>query len=199
MSSEASGLPVAWAASPSAPRLPGVTDPNLPLGLSLGRGLAPHAPPLPASLADVGKRAEFVNKIDRPWLVDGYGVIAWAEMGRHLESAAAVSAAAMADVTDPLDRMSVALRVWAGCLYAAKTIANETRSGANTADARARIFTAVIDPIAADDPVFRAGVEAAPAFHAIRRKPCFLDGVPADSAVWLYADRFSGRRAEADQ
>lgn len=174
-----------------------MADPNLPVALGLGRVLAPHGPSLPAALADVRRRAEFVNEIDCTWLVDGEGAVQWADFGRRLENAATASTSAMPEVGDPLERMSIALRLWAGCLSAAKTIAEDTRSGMNTAADRSQVFARVIDPTAAADPVFRAGVEAAPALHALRGQPCFLDGVPTDSSVRRYADRCSEGRADA--
>jgi hypothetical protein len=78
----------------------------------------------------------------------------------------------MPTVSDPLDRIAIALRLWAGCLAAAKTIADATRSG--------------IDATAANDGLFRAGVEAARMFKRLRGQPFFLDGVPERSAVRRY-------------
>jgi hypothetical protein len=169
------------------------------IGLYLAHGLAPHAPPLPVALADVERRAEFVKQVNRMLLVDGEGVARWADMGRHLADAATASDKVMPEVTDPLERVSVALRLWAGCLTAAKAIAYDTRSGANAATGRAHAFAEGIDQQAAADPVFRAGVEAAPAFHALHGDPCFLDGVPTDSPVRTYAERCSEGRDDAGQ
>jgi len=98
---------------------------------------------------------------------------------------------------DQLERVSIALWLWAGWLCAAKTIAYDTRSETNTAATRAWAFRENIDPQAATDPVCRAGVEAASAFHALHGDPCFLDGVPAESAVRLYAQRCYEGRGEA--
>jgi hypothetical protein len=72
----------------------------------------------------------------------------------------------MPGVADPIDRVIIALRLWAGCRWAAKTVAEGTLSGANTPTTRADAF-AQIDDYARNDPVFAAGVEAAPARSSV--------------------------------
>ncbi len=79
------------------------------------------------------------------------------------------------------------LFVGSGCLSAAKTIAESTRSGPNTAEERRRLFETIIDPIAAVDRIYAAGVEAAPAFKRRADQPYFFDGVPEGSCVRRYA------------
>jgi hypothetical protein len=81
-----------------------------------------------------------------------------------------------------MERASIALRLWAGCLDAAKTIALETRDGPNSPELRAAAF-AQIDSVAETDPIYGAGVEAAPAFKVLRRQSYSFDGVPAGSRV----------------
>ena len=85
-----------------------------------------------------------------------------------------------------LDQVSIALRLWAGCLDAAKTIALETLSGPNAASNRAAAFSQ-IESVAKNDPVYRAGVEAAPSFLNARGQPYELEGVPAGAAVRRFA------------
>jgi hypothetical protein len=92
----------------------------------------------------------------------------------------------MPDVTDDQERLNITLRLWAGCVSAGKTIASATRSGANTAEVRATAFRG-IDARAAGDRVFEAGVEAAPAWKALRGDEVSFDGVPADSPVHRFA------------
>lgn len=82
----------------------------------------------------------------------------------------------------PIDRVIIALRLWAGCIWAAKTVAEGTLSGANTPTMQADAF-AQIDDYARNDPVFAAGVEAAPAFKRRRGETYSFDGVPDDSPV----------------
>ena len=155
--------------------------------LWLGQGLAEgKAQPLPETLTDVERRAEFVSDID-DLLMPGDNPAAQLQgLGRRLRYLAEASEEAMPEVSDPLDRIAIALRLWAGCLGAAKTIADVTMSGPNSPEDRARLFPG-IDGAAAQDDLFRAGVEAAPAFKRRRGQPYYLDGVPDDSPVRRYA------------
>lgn len=43
------------------------------------------------------------------------------------------------DVPDDFARVAMALRLWAGCLLAAKTITFDTRSGPNTLEMRGQL------------------------------------------------------------
>jgi hypothetical protein len=66
-------------------------------------------------------------------------------------------------------RVSIALRLWSGCLSAAKTIAFETRDGQMTPETRKQIFGS-IDSLAMADSIFCMGVESAPAFKKIHQQ-----------------------------
>jgi hypothetical protein len=164
-----------------------VFDPNMNIALSLARGLSQWPPALPAALVDVRSRARFIHEIDRPLLVDGDGVPQWADLGAHLRRIAQSSTDVMPELASELDRVSVALDLWAGCIMAAKVITFETRSGENTPEGRARAF-AMIDRLASEDATFCAGVEAAPAFKAHRGQGYSLDGVPNTSSVRRHLD-----------
>lgn len=142
---------------------------------------------LPEPLADVGERARFILDIDAPLLVDRDGVAQWAGLGQRLQEMARLSAAVMPDLPDQLERVSVALRLWAGCLMAAKAIREEILSGPNTEAGRAE-QSAEIDGLCETDPLFRAGVEAAPAFLGGRGQRYYFDGVPATAPVRRHAD-----------
>jgi hypothetical protein len=157
-------------------------DPNMDIALRVARGLAREPLELPAELADVNTRATFILAIDKPLLFDGDGVAQWVEFGAQLSAIAQLSADVMPELATELERISVALVLWAGCILAVKAIALETRSGANTIAGRAEAF-ATIDKLAVEDPLFRAGVEAAPAFKTHRLQPYSLDGVPEGSPV----------------
>jgi hypothetical protein len=165
-------------------------DPNMQIGLSLGRALALQPLELPTALTDINRRAGFIAQLDKPLLVDIDGVAQWVEFGEHLGAIAELSAGVMPEVPAELDRVSIALRLWAGCIMAAKAIAFETRSGANTTSGRTQEFT-VIDQWAGEDRLFRAGVEAAPAFKTGREQKYSLDGVPTDSSVRRYVQQSS--------
>jgi len=163
-------------------------DPNMAIALSLAHGLAQRPLTLPAALTDVQARATFIRAIDKPLLVDGNGVAQWEEFGAQLCAIAQSSAEVMRELVGELDRVAVALVLWSGCITAAKAIAFETRSGENTAAGRAQQFAA-IDGLAAQDALFCAGVEAAPAFKAQREQPYSLDGVPQTSPVRRYVSQ----------
>jgi hypothetical protein len=160
-------------------------DINMHFGLELARGLSASSIDLPVPLVDAKRRAEFVHAIDRPLLIDDAGHLQPAALGAHLHVIATTSVELMPEVADPLDRIAIALRLWAGCLMAGKSIAMETRDGANSVDSRRGAFQE-IDAVAATDPIFCAGVEAAPDFKRLRGDEVSLDGVPLESPVWRF-------------
>lgn len=147
-------------------------------------------PPLPPSLADVNKRAELVNTINgplaradlRPQLA--LHQLSKTEKAQRLDKVERLSRRFIPDISSD-DRTNIALRLWSGCLSAAKTIALETMSGPNTPQSRARDF-AHIDLIAQRDPIYCAGVEAAPTFKSLLCEPYCFDGVPQSSPVRKY-------------
>jgi hypothetical protein len=165
-------------------------DLNPALGYEFAIALG-ECPSLPDSLGDVDDRAALIDAIDRPFAVEkiepgdeGTKVLrdVVRNIGTNVGALARTSAAYMPGVADPLDRVIIALRLWAGCIWAAKTVAEGTLSGANTPTMRADAF-AQIDDYARNDPVFAAGVEAAPAFKRRRGETYSFDGVPDDSPV----------------
>ena len=159
-------------------------DPNMALALHFARNLGP-TPTLPESLQLVERRAELVHRIDAPIVenLDLFDVVG--RIATRVRDIMRVTAEFMPDVEDPTDRLNIALRLWSGCLSAAKTIAHETRSGPNDAAVRARIMPEV-DAIAREDPIYAAGVESAPAFKRLRGQGYSLEGVPETSPVRRY-------------
>jgi hypothetical protein len=143
---------------------------------------------LPAMLDDVRKRALLVETIDAPFISNSVlATLSSEEKQRRIETVARLVSSFMPDVQDANARASIALRLWVGCMTAAKTIANETRAGPNTREIRTTIFAA-IDSISARDPLYCAGVEAGPAFKALRLQPFSLEGVPKESPVRKFAE-----------
>lgn len=154
-----------------------MADSNIFLGYQLGRSLAFDVSP--NGLDDPAAIARFVNDIDKPLFVDGDGRWDWVKAGQHLQRMADAGRREFRGSPDP-EPLGIALRLWAGCIWAAKVI---DRPHISPADRR-RHFSEHIDPHARADRVFRAGVEAAPALNALRGSLApNLDGVPRDSPV----------------
>jgi hypothetical protein len=87
------------------------------------------------------------------------------------------------DVLERKDRLSIALRLWAGYMDTAKVIAGQTRYEANDATTRRRDIQ-LIEERAAEDPIYEAGVEAAPHFkNRVLGEPIFCDGIPKEAVV----------------
>jgi len=86
-------------------------------------------------------------------------------------------------------RKSIGLRLWSGCLSAAKVIALETRDGPNPPEMRAESFQE-IDIIADRDSIFRAGVESAPLFKEYNQQCYSFNGVPSTSPVRRYPNDY---------
>jgi hypothetical protein len=157
-------------------------DPNMVMALVFADALGP-VPTLPESLKAARLRAELIHAIDGP-LVTRLGDVVdvtrqIAEQIRRIEEG---SRRFMPDVPDTMVRINICLRLWSGCLSAAKTIAHETRSGPNTPSMRVQL-TQEIEQVAASDAVFAAGVEAAQAFKRHRNETYSLEGVPTGSLV----------------
>lgn len=72
---------------------------------------------------------------------------------------------------------SIALRLWSGCISAAKVIALETRSGPNTPDYRKKASKTLLRT-AQIDKIFAAGVVAAVEFKKLRKEPHDYSGIP---------------------
>ncbi|MDQ6668546.1 MAG: hypothetical protein M3Y53_10025, partial [Thermoproteota archaeon] len=81
---------------------------------------------------------------------------------------------------------NVILRLWAGCMSASKEIAPSTKSGPNTPARRTMIFSQQIDILCQTDPIYEAGVEAAPSFKRLRGEVYSFEGVPQNSPVKRY-------------
>jgi hypothetical protein len=86
-------------------------------------------------------------------------------------------------------RKSIGLRLWSGCISAAKTIALETRDGPNPPETRAESFQD-IDFIADRDSIFRAGVESAPLFKKHNQQCYSFNGDPSNSSVGRYPNDY---------
>jgi hypothetical protein len=94
-----------------------------------------------------------------------------------------LTASLLPDVADQAERINIALRLTAGYLDAAKTIAANTRAEINDASTRQRDIPTV-EAKAVNDPIYTAGVEAAPHYkHRDLKQDIFRDGIPEGSIV----------------
>jgi hypothetical protein len=154
--------------------------------VALGQGLADkRALTLPPGLVEIGPRTQFILSIDGQLMTGDDAAAQLSALGARLRYLADTSASVMPEVPYEFDRAAIALRLWAGCLAAAKTIADATLSGPNTAELRAQAFQ-WIDRVAEEDTIFCAGVETGPSFKRARNQPYSLEGVPSGSAVRRY-------------
>jgi hypothetical protein len=154
-----------------------VADPNIFLGYELGLRLSGEV--AAGDLNDPIVVARFVDEVDKPLFVDGIGAWDWVRAGQYLQQMADAGRRIFPGIPDPAP-LGFALRLWAGCIWAAKIIDRPAIPAAE----RHRYFSQDIDPRARADRVFGAGVEAAAALNALRgRSEPTLDGVPVHSPV----------------
>jgi len=148
-------------------------------------------PSLPESLQDIDMRAEFVNAVNGEVTTNVPNgllfLLSQEQLNEKMQALATFSSTYIPDCSDSGSRVNLTLRLWSGCVAAAKTIATDTMSGLNTSADRARIFSEFIDPNSQVDEIFKAGVEAAPAFKALSNQEISFEGVPRDSCVRNYA------------
>jgi hypothetical protein len=158
-------------------------DANMALAAMLGLGLSAQAT-LPAQLADVRTRAKLVDEIDGP-MVWNFGLpidqIAY-HLGRHVDVLSTRLDRFFPRSTGPLWRVGVTLRLWAGCISGAKTIAFKTAAGVNTTEART-MCNGWLEQGCQQDPVYAAGVETAPVFKRRRGQRVYFDGIAEGSVV----------------
>jgi hypothetical protein len=160
-----------------------LTDPTMTMALELANGVG-AAPKLPTSLTAMADRVRLMEAIEARVLtrVDHSSIERWRTSLSEAAGEMAKDAASLPDVVDERERKNILLRFWSGCMSAAKTIALETRNGPNTETYRTA-SSLLLDSRAKDDPVYAAGVVAAPSFKAGRKETYSLAGVPAGSLV----------------
>jgi hypothetical protein len=154
-------------------------------------------PALPLSLSsDISHRAAVINSIDSfiipaPTAPDDprqLHLLTNIEKKKHQDFLIKESATLINDALNG-NRLDVLLRLWSGCLAAANTIALGTKDDQNKPTKRAENFN-IIDFLASGDPVYLAGVEAAPALKKLRNEYYSFEGVPLDSIVRKYPNEF---------
>jgi hypothetical protein len=150
---------------------------------------------LPTSIKDVEVRAILIDKID--FLITGEGNTAntlleyMSEEERQIRLGKCLNVADsfLTDKISEISKKSVILRLWSGCLDAAKSIATETLDGTTSPERRKEQFFQ-IDIFAKWDSIYCAGVETAPALKKILEQYYSFDGVRDDSPVRKFPNEF---------
>lgn len=149
-------------------------DPNLETTMKWARELGP-SPELLGSLKKVERRASLVDEMDKKFVAGAnLGLLDAQAKGERLELLGRISIGFMPKEKDARARCNVALRLWAGCMSAAKTIGDRNNDYKNTPETRVKDF-GMIDSTAKSDVLYRAGVEAAPAFKELRLEKYYLE------------------------
>lgn len=161
-------------------------DANMALAAMLGLGLSPQAA-LSDQLADVRRRAALVDEIDGPMIWDfrmSVDHIAY-HLGRHVDVLSTRLDRYFPRSTGPLWRVGVALRLWAGCIGGAKTIAFKTAAGRNSTASRT-MCNGWLEDGCRQDAVYAAGVETAPVFKRRRGQRVYFDGIADGATIRKY-------------
>jgi hypothetical protein len=170
-------------------------DPNMITAYSWACGL--FKSDLPPSLNDLTKRTKLIDEINsllftandpgsaKKLLAD----LDHDERTKRLNTIRERSKSYMTEDLDDNIRKNILLRLWAGCMDAAKNIALQTINGPNSADDRKEGFF-FIDLLSKPDPIYRAGTESAPSFKKLHRQHYSFAGVPSGSAVTKYPNEY---------
>ncbi len=141
------------------------TDPVVQLTILFANHLV-SPPALPGSLASMNadeKADLLIAVMDKPLVeqlpLNSSDFQPYLQIATLVGRIASMTAGPIHDVPEPLNRVNLMLRLWAGYMHAAKTIANGTRSGGNTDETR-KEGSLEIDRYSASDPVYAAGVDA---------------------------------------
>ena len=166
-----------------------IEDPNMATALRWANELG-SVPTLPISLVSVAQRAKLVRETNtEPFaaalFADYTGTLSAEDKKKVLGAISSVGKNYMPDVKDDSVRQNVSLRLWSGCLSAAKTIAARTMAGPNTPEQREQAFHN-LDLVAQADAIFCAGVESAPSFKRLLGEDFSFEGVPDESPVRRY-------------
>jgi hypothetical protein len=161
-------------------------DLNMQTALDWGREFS-DMQQLPASLADVSARVKLVQAVNQRISIISLRDMQESERRLFLRDVFKACNGLIAERFTENEKISIGLRMWSGCLSAAKAIAGGTRENANTKWKRE---TQLLDitQAAESDIIFRTGVEAAPAWKQSisQGDDIFFDGVPIDSPVRRY-------------
>ena len=150
---------------------------------------------LPTSLKDVETRAILIDRIDMPLTVENNTAnllleyMSQDEREFRLNKVLGIANSFLLDIPTEASKKNVILRLWSGCLDAAKSIAIETRDGLTSPEIRKSHFYQ-IDLFARWDLVYCAGVESVPSFKRRRKESYKFEGIPYDSPVRKYPNEY---------
>jgi hypothetical protein len=183
-----------------------MSDSNMLTAYSWAAGLFQQE--LPSSLMDIEKRAKLVNEINGP-LVRGNNSLVGDKMlvdldnkekELRLEYIARISIAFLTEQIDDKIRKNILLRLWTGCIEAAKAIKFNYVSGIKdgvvveapiTHEYRHALFTSLIDLQSRIDLIYGAGVEAAPAYKKLLKEYYSFSGIPSNSIIRRYSNEYN--------
>jgi hypothetical protein len=157
-------------------------------------------PELPSSLSDIYRRAKFVKDINAILIVPINANFESGGNGQLIDFSTDIKSKILNDIAEKSKSyilnednnnilINITLRLWAGCMDAAKSIAFETMDGANTPLKRETSFCQ-IDLFSKFDLIYCAGVEVAPSFKKLHEEYYTFKGVPANSVVRRYPNDY---------
>jgi hypothetical protein len=162
---------------------------------------------LPLSLMDIEKRAKLVNEINGPFIRGNNSSVADkmlidldnSEKDLRLDDIAQISMAFLTEQMDDKIRKNILLRLWTGCIEAAKAIRFNYVAGIKdgviveapiTHEYRQALFTSLIDLQSRIDLIYGAGVEAAPAYKKLLKEYYSFSGIPPNSIIRRYSNEY---------
>lgn len=181
-------------------------DPTMAIVYELAKTLG-TVPVFPQSLQQLSARAILVNHIDttvvaKTPLWNQAGKFLFVNLSTFLESISSESGDYISDISDINIRVNIALRLWVGCIEAAKMIrftsvvgskdyssVNVTYEKNLSPDDRS-LESIHVDSIASQDWIYLAGPEAAPEFKKLRKEHYTFAGVSQNSPVRKYPNNY---------
>lgn len=162
------------------------SDDNVNIAIRVGVSSSFPGPQLPQSLAsDIHQRAEIIRRFNEELNMANFKnnlgeentkkeillkIIEWVKKVMPYPK-----------LTDK-ERIALVLRLWSGCISAAKLLSDKDNNGPIDSKYRSEGFQS-IDEYSKEDQLFSAGVECAQEYRKIGNEPIFLEGVPKNSVV----------------
>jgi hypothetical protein len=183
-----------------------MSDSNMLTAYSWASGLFQQQ--LPSSLMNIEKRAKLVNEINGPLIRGNNPLVADKmlidldndEKDLRLDHISRISMAFLTEQMDDKVRKNILLRLWTGCVEAAKAIRFNYVAGIKdgvvveapiTHEYRQALFTSLIDLQSRIDLIYGAGVEAAPAYKKLLKEYYSFSGVPSNSIIRRYSNEYN--------